>query len=415
VKLVAAVVLVLVALFAPQRAQAHQNSITHLRITAEGRSVEAVVRIDAVDLNEALGAPAGLALTREQARVGADLAAAYVRERLTVSDSGQRCVATEHSATTHDTREEFELAITQRWECPHAIEALSLHYDLFFDVDPRHQGMTSLVAHGAEVQHIFRNHERRLERAWRRSLSQQLYGYVRLGIEHIFVGYDHIAFLVALMLVVGARPTREALRNIVLIVSSFTLAHSLTLVGAALGWVTLSARLVEPAIALSIAWVAIENVVVAEPRARTALTFAFGLVHGFGFAGVLAEQGLPARAAVASLLAFNVGVEVGQLAIVTASLPVLAWLRREGLPAPQTALALASLAAIHLTLRAMGVATAPLVVVLWVGVPLLALASRRWGYARGVRTLGSLALGALALLWFIERICARTLFGGALG
>jgi hypothetical protein len=153
-----------------------------------------------------------------------------------------------------------------------------------------------------------------------RPLWDQLADYFHLGIEHIFLGYDHLMFLAALIVIGGQ------LASLIKIVTAFTVAHSLTLVAAALGWVALPSRLVESAVALSIAYVAAENLLVREPAHRWRLTFAFGLVHGFGFATVLRELGLPTRGLASSLLAFNVGVEAGQVAIVLALLPLVRWL-----------------------------------------------------------------------------------------
>ena len=154
---------------------------------------------------------------------------------------------------------------------------------------------------------------------------------------------------------------------------------------------------------------------VAEPRHRRALTFAFGLVHGFGFAGVLAEQGLPSRAVVPSLLAFNGGVEVGQLAVVALAAPVLTLLARPRWSPLRAALALTSTALTYALLAWAAVDRAALAAVLFGAVPLLAVASRRWGYTRGVRRLGSALLGAFGLLWFVERVTGWSLVGGALG
>ena len=143
-----------------------------------------------------------------------------------------------------------------------------------------------------------------------------------LGVEHIATGYDHVLFLLALLLVGGG------LRSLVAIVTSFTLAHSLTLSLAVLDVVQLPARFVERVIALSIAWVALENMLIDRSRGRWRITFAFGLVHGFGFASILRDLHLPTQGLAVSLLAFNVGVEAGQLCIVVLAYPLVAWVQR---------------------------------------------------------------------------------------
>ncbi len=143
-----------------------------------------------------------------------------------------------------------------------------------------------------------------------------------LGVEHIATGYDHILFLVALLLVSGG------IRSLVGIVSAFTVAHSITLALATLEIVTLPSRPVEAVIALSIAWVALENVVFDRSAGRWRITFAFGLVHGFGFATVLRGLHLPSRELAASLLAFNLGVEAGQVVVVLLFYPIIAAIQR---------------------------------------------------------------------------------------
>jgi len=143
-----------------------------------------------------------------------------------------------------------------------------------------------------------------------------------LGMEHIVTGYDHLAFLFALLLV--ARSFKEMAG----IVSGFTLAHSITLSAAVLGWVSIPGWIVEPAIALSIVAVGLENFFQPSPRRRFAVTMSLGLVHGFGFAGMLSEVGLPEGSQLLALLAFNGGVELGQLALVALVLPALLRMRK---------------------------------------------------------------------------------------
>jgi hydrogenase/urease accessory protein HupE len=141
--------------------------------------------------------------------------------------------------------------------------------------------------------------------------------YLVTGIEHIFLGYDHIAFLIAIVL------WAERLWPVIKIVTAFTLAHSLTLSLAALQIVVIPSAIVEPAIAASIVFVALENFFSRDVGGRWRVTFAFGLIHGFGFAGALQEFGLPANAVVPALAAFNIGVEIGQVAIVSIVVPAL--------------------------------------------------------------------------------------------
>ena len=149
-------------------------------------------------------------------------------------------------------------------------------------------------------------------------------GFFLLGIEHILTGYDHLLFLLALVLRGGN------VLSLLKIVTAFTIAHSITLALAALNIVTLPDRLVESTIALSIAYVAAENLFLRRAVShRWAVSFLFGLVHGFGFSAVLREMGLPREGLMLSLLNFNLGVEAGQAVAIGAILPLLFWVRRQ--------------------------------------------------------------------------------------
>jgi hydrogenase/urease accessory protein HupE len=148
--------------------------------------------------------------------------------------------------------------------------------------------------------------------------------FVQAGIEHIFLGYDHIAFLVAIVL------WAQRLWPVIKIVTAFTIAHSITLSLAALQIVVFPSAIVEPAIAATIIFVAVENFFSRNVDGRWQVTFVFGLIHGFGFASALQEIGLPANAAVPALAAFNIGVEIGQVVIVALIFPLLLWSDRIG-------------------------------------------------------------------------------------
>ncbi|KWV49340.1 hydrogenase/urease accessory protein [Bradyrhizobium macuxiense] len=154
------------------------------------------------------------------------------------------------------------------------------------------------------------------------SLLSTLERYLLTGIEHIFLGYDHIAFLVAVVL------WARRLVPVIKVVTAFTVAHSITLSLATLNVVVIPSAIVEPAIAASIAYVAMENFFTRNIDNRWRITFAFGLVHGFGFAGALRAIGLPTNAVITALAAFNIGVEVGQVVIVSIVVPTLIVLDR---------------------------------------------------------------------------------------
>jgi hydrogenase/urease accessory protein HupE len=156
----------------------------------------------------------------------------------------------------------------------------------------------------------------------RQGVMEVVRRFVPAGIHHILIGPDHLLFLFGLLLLGGS------LKQLALVVSAFTVAHSVTLSLAALNLVNPPARVIEPAIALSIVYVGADNLLVSGGRdMRAWIALAFGFIHGFGFANVLREMNLPSRALGWSLFSFNLGVEIGQLAVVIAVASTLAWLR----------------------------------------------------------------------------------------
>ena len=151
-------------------------------------------------------------------------------------------------------------------------------------------------------------------------------GFLKLGVEHILTGYDHLLFLFALLIV--TRNFMSALQ----VITCFTIAHSITLGVAAFDLVQVSSRIVEPLIAVTIFYVGVENVWKhGDPHGRWLLTFGFGLIHGFGFASVLREMGIGAHTGGVAmpLLAFNLGVELGQIAVAAIALPIIWQLRKK--------------------------------------------------------------------------------------
>jgi len=205
--------------------------------------------------------------------------------------------------------------------CPDALPIrLSVRLPMLTAVDG--YNLAKVRAGGTLTEHIFRGNDNELTIAGAGSIGDTLRRFFLLGVEHIATGYDHILFLLALLMVGGG------FRSLVAIVTAFTVAHSLTLSLAVLDVVQLPSRLVESAIALSIAWVALENILIDQVRGRWRITFAFGLMHGFGFASILREMHLPRSGLVASLLAFNLGVEAGQLVVVVLSYPLVLAMQR---------------------------------------------------------------------------------------
>lgn len=190
---------------------------------------------------------------------------------------------------------------------------------LSYRVDPSHVAtavrFVLLADTPPEVDYVMTGEQSRainLDAPVERALSALIASYVALGFVHILPkGLDHIVFILGLVLL------SHRMMDLVWQVTAFTVAHSVTLALGLYGVVTLSPSIVEPLIAASIAYVAIENVFRSTlVRSRTVIVFLFGLLHGLGFAGVLTELGLPPRDFVVGLLAFNVGVELGQFAVI---------------------------------------------------------------------------------------------------
>jgi hypothetical protein len=208
------------------------------------------------------------------------------------------------------------LHATLRFDAGRALGHVAIRCRLLAELGPGHATVARIAAGGTVEEFVF---DESTVYAGSRGTIATAIDFARLGVEHILVGYDHLAFLVGLLLTGGG------LLRVLAIVTAFTLAHGVTLALAALDVVTLPGALVEAAIAASIVWVGVENLLGRQVVRRWLVGFAFGLVHGFGFAAVVRDLGLPAQGLVTSLLAFNAGVEAGQAAIVVAVVPAL-WL-----------------------------------------------------------------------------------------
>jgi hydrogenase/urease accessory protein HupE len=193
-----------------------------------------------------------------------------------------------------------------------------------FPYDPQHQTFLNIYEGNALTQAILDGGHTRFEyfAGTRQGAVAVVQKFLPAGIHHILIGPDHLLFLIGLLLLGGT------VRQLAVIVTSFTVAHSITLSLAALNIVSPPARIIEPAIALSIVYVGADNLLIRDGRdVRAWIAFAFGFIHGFGFANVLREMDLPARALGWSLFSFNVGVEIGQLLVVAVVATAFAALR----------------------------------------------------------------------------------------
>jgi len=231
----------------------------------------------------------------------------YVRAHVGVFSDGVPCVPDEGKALPADTH----VAVALTWTCRSG-QALRYRLSLFQDINPSAQHLVSLKIKGGSKQQfaLDRNTPELSLSGEVPSNLQVAEHFLAAGIEHIFLGYDHIAFLIAIIL------WTSRLWPVVKAVTAFTIAHSITLSLAAFDIVRIPSAIVEPAIAASIIYVAVENFMTRETGKRWREAFLFGLVHGFGFASALQELGLPKIKLITALAAFNFGVEIGQVAIV---------------------------------------------------------------------------------------------------
>ena len=371
--LILALSLLVIALFTAP-ANAHTRSHSYSSWVLTGAEARVTARLPGVELTRL-----GLGLSGRLAASEISLLGAYLSERLELVSTSGSCEISESARRTRAAP--GWVAVTWALRCPPE-GALTLRSSILLDEVSGHLHFARIVGPDGTVrERVLAGSQSswELEPAHRSAGSTggtagtPLLGYLELGLQHILTGWDHLAFVLALLLL--ARSLGEVAR----LVTGFTLAHSVTLALAVLGWVRPEPAAVEAVIAFSVLLIAAENVwILAEgdrrvplciaaglvlltgfalagfgvlpvltlvgltvfclchfallarsqspSRQRFALSFAFGLVHGFGFAGVLAEMTLPTDRLVPALFGFNIGVELGQLAVVAAVWPLLRWL-----------------------------------------------------------------------------------------
>lgn len=365
-----AALVVLAALAAP--AAAHQASVTYSTATVDGAAVDYQIRVAAADLAEPAGRdPTAPIHVAELDAAAWRTVAGYVTARIAIASDAGPCAAGPATARADGT----DALITWRATCARPLATLAITYDLFFEIDPGHDAALRVIVPGQEpADTILVADANRFVWDLAEPPPSGALAFIRAGVHHVATGLDHVAFVLALLIavvIVGVgggwqrRALVPSLRATAVLVSAFTLAHSLTLIAAALGWVSLPAQLVECAIAASIVWTAAAAAIRPGARGGWAVAFGFGLMHGLGFARMLTPL-LPPGDVVVPLLCFNVGVELAQLTIVVVALPVT-WVLA----------------------RAIGAAA----------------------YRRYALPAFAAVLGALGLVWLIERVFAVRLLG----
>jgi hydrogenase/urease accessory protein HupE len=313
---------------APAGVAAHPANVAHARIAIEERAVEIALSMNLLELDLVLSLDRdldGRVDARELEARRTDVLD-YLRSKVGVSAAGLELPAelrTLAVGRSGDGRAVVETTLVFRSERP--LRDIGIRCEPLTELGADHTTLARIDAHGSRREFAFRSGVTYAETAGALATALE---FLKLGIVHIFIGYDHIAFLLALLLA-GASSLA-----VVKIVTAFTAAHSITLSLAVLDVVTLNPALVEIGIALSIVYVAAENLFTRKPGGRWLVGFLFGLVHGFGFAAVLRELTLPSSALVASLVSFNVGVEIAQVAIVAVVVPALYGLTRTRVHAP---------------------------------------------------------------------------------
>jgi hydrogenase/urease accessory protein HupE len=334
--MIAAFLVILVPLLGGAiRVEAHQINLTNARlVVGADRTVDVEVAMRGSDVERAVGTrvfddASGLVKPRALAASSAPIIA-YIEAHTTVLGANSRSC---HPGNGDATPDGDGVVVRVPWFCTEVSDPLRYRSTVLTDVSPDARQVVLIGAGPDAAQDLLdaSHTETAFTQAAPPTLLQVISRYIVAGIEHIFLGYDHIAFLAAVVL------WARRLWPVIKIVTAFTIAHSITLSLAALDIVRIPSSITEPAIAASIVYVAAENFLSPDIDKRWRDTFCFGLIHGFGFASALEEFGLPRGALVPALASFNIGVEIGQIAIVSLVIPVLLGMDRVLVPSGRAA------------------------------------------------------------------------------
>jgi hypothetical protein len=348
----------LLVLWLPGSGLAHKPSDAYLTLVRDGAAFGGRLDVALRDLEQAVGldADGDGRITWGELRARAAEVDAYVLGRLELAGAAGPC-ATRVAGREVDRHSDGAYAVLKlRAACPPGTRAVRLRYELLFDLDPQHRGLLRLEGAGGARSAIFAADRRsRTLESDAPAPGQDLLEYAGEGVRHIAGGFDHLLFLASLLLPAALRREGRGwapasalgppLAEVARVVTAFGAAHSLSLAAAALGLVALPSRVVESAIAASVMAAAANNLAPLWRGRAWRAAFAFGLVHGLGFASVLADLGYGRGSLAGRLLGFNLGVEAGQLAVVALVLPLLyavraaPWYRRLALPLLSSAIA----------------------------------------------------------------------------
>ncbi len=334
------ITLMAILVFASFNVMAHKPSDSYLALTIASNATYGQWDIALRDLDYAIGLDTNDDgnITWAELRDHKEAVYAYAFNKLEISVNQQNCPLKPTDILVDEHSDGHYAVLNFQADCLAEAQQLSIAYRLFFDLDAQHRGLLKLTRNKRTDTAIFSPDRKQVDFAANsvRKPWRELLNFAYEGVWHIWIGFDHILFLLSLLLPAALirensswRPKQSLSRtfwDVFAVVTAFTLAHSITLSLAVLGYISLPTRWVESAIAASVALAALNNIYPVFVHRRTWFAFSFGLIHGMGIASVLLDMGLPDGQRILSLLGFNIGVEAGQLAIVSVALPLIAWL-----------------------------------------------------------------------------------------
>ena len=314
--------MIIAALLVPRAAAAHPVPFTYLDLRLQPDALEGTLVAHIFDLSHDLNiVPAERLLDPAVAAQQSNAIAKLFAGRLIVTANGVTLTPQWSGAEVLADRQSLKLGIRYALAGNAGTVGIAA---VMFPYDPQHQTFVNIYERSALTQAILDGGRSRFEyfAGSRQGALAIAVRFAPAGIRHILAGPDHLIFLVGLVLLGGSA------RRLAVIVTAFTAAHTVTLTLAALNILSPPARIIEPAIALSIVYLGADNLLIRDGRdVRAWIAVAFGAIHGFGYANVLREMDLSARALGWSLLSFNIGLEIGQLLVVAVVAPALTALR----------------------------------------------------------------------------------------
>ena len=349
-------------------ALAHKASDSYLRFKIDGKTIHGQWDIALRDLDYAIGLDddGNGQITWGELRVKHQAISNYALPKIQLSGNGSNCQHNPANQLVDHHTDGAYTVLNFSAVCSEVIRTFEINYSFLFDLDPQHRGLLQLDSDGKVQTGVLSPEQQTLSLDLKNSAAwNEFLQFTKEGVWHIWIGYDHILFLLSLLLPAvlcwqlgrwqPQRSFRVTLWEVLKIVTAFTLAHSITLSLAVVGVVSLPSQWVESAIAASVLIAALHNLYPVIHTHLWIMTFIFGLVHGLGFASVLIDLGLPSQSLALALAGFNLGVEIGQVIIVSVFTPMAFLIRHS------------------------------------------------WSYQRLVLNFGSTAIALIALIWLVER------------